>query len=70
MSGLTKIGKDILDFYDSGLSVDVIAVVLHVPESIIRAVIRSYAGTGQRSDMLDELVPDRQLTSASPDGWL
>lgn len=70
MSGLTKIGKEILDFHDSGLSVDVIAAVLNVSESIIRVVIKAYAGTGDRPDMLEELVPDCLLASASPVGRL
>jgi hypothetical protein len=70
MSGLTKIGKEILDFHDSGLSVDVIAAVLNVSESIIRVVIKAYAGTGQRGDMLDELVPDCLLAPALADGHL
>jgi hypothetical protein len=70
VSGLTKIGKDILDFHDSGLSIDVIAAVLNVSESIIRIVIKAYAGTGDRGDMLDELLPDRLLPSAKPDGRL
>lgn len=70
MSGLTRQGKDILDFYDSGMRVDVIAVVLNIPETVIRAVIRAYAGTGNRRDMLDELLPDSLMTSTSTGGWL
>lgn len=70
MSGLTKTGKDILDFHDSGLSIDVIAAVLNVSESIIRVVIKAYAGTGDRGDMLDELLPDRLLPSVKTDGGL
>lgn len=70
MSGLTKIGKDILDFHDSGLSIDVIAAVLNVSESIIRVVIKAYDGTGARVDMLDELLPDCLLLPTKTDGRL
>lgn len=70
MSGLTKIGKDILDFHDSGMSVDLIEVVLQVPASAIRSVVSAYAGTCERGDVLDELLPDRLLTTAAADGRL
>lgn len=58
MNGLTKIGKDILDFHDSGLGTDVISAVLHVPVAVIDWTIRRYAGTADHHDVLDELLPD------------
>lgn len=68
MSGLTRLGKDILDLHDSGEPADLIAAVLRVSLGDVRSVIRDYAGTGDRHDFLDELMPDRLLVSATADG--
>lgn len=70
MSGLTKIGKEILDFHDSGMRPDVISVVLHVPIAVIDMTIRRYAGTADHHDVLDELLPDCLRASAPADGHL
>ncbi|WP_242095468.1 hypothetical protein [Sphingomonas sp. CROZ-RG-20F-R02-07] len=56
MSGLTKLGGEILDFHDSGMAPDLIAVVLKVPEAIVRSIINAYAGTTDHADVLEELA--------------
>jgi hypothetical protein len=68
MSGLTRLGKDILDFYDSGECVDLIATVLNVSTDDVRTVVREYDGTGDRHDFLDDLLPERLLPWAPTDG--
>lgn len=83
MSGLTKVAKDILDFHDSGMASDLIAVVLRVPVDLVRSTVRLYQDTAVSRDALEELLPDttrpnsastraRSSRSGSiriPDGW-